>query len=400
VESTSDSGVKGNADSENPAMPADGSKVAFRSLATNLTTGDTDTNFDEYVKDLATGHVSLISTSDSGVKGNGDNANPVFSADGTKVAFRSSSTNLDPADTDTTFDIYVKTLATGDITLASTSSSGVKGNKGSYNPFLSADGKIVAFRSYSTNLDPGDTDKILDVYVKNLVTGHLTLASTSSAGVKGNGASGNPALSADGTKVAFYSSATNLVPGDMDSIPDVYVKDLVTGQLTLASTSDTGVKGNGQSILPYLSPDGTQVVFSSEANNLDPADRNRIMDVYSKNLVTGNITLVSTSSTGVNGNGPSVNPYLSADGTKVAFTSRSTNLDPMDKDALEDIYMKNLTTGTLTLLSTSSAGVKGNADSLNPAMSGDGSLVAFYSGATNLDPADTDPILDIYVKAI
>ena len=160
------------------------------------------------------------------------------------------------------------------------------------------------------------------------------------------------------------------------------------------------MKGNGSSILPYLSPDGTQVVFSSAANNLDSADRNHISDVYSKNLVTGDITLVSTSSAGVSGNGPSDNPYLSSDGTKVVFTSAATNLDSMDTDPFEDIYMKDLTTGTLTLLSTSSAGVKGNADSLNPAMSADGSLVVFYSGATNLDPADTDSILDVYVKAI
>ncbi len=135
--STSDSGEKGNGSSENPALPAAGDKVAFRSAATNLDPEDTDSQYDEYVKELSTGELTLISTSDGGVKSNGFCANPVFSADGSRVAFRSGATNLDPIDTDTEFDIFVKQLATGNITVASTNDAGVKANGSSYNPFLS-----------------------------------------------------------------------------------------------------------------------------------------------------------------------------------------------------------------------------------------------------------------------
>ncbi|MBA3552967.1 MAG: PD40 domain-containing protein, partial [Actinobacteria bacterium] len=215
--SASKASGKGNGTSENPAMPADASMVAFKSNATNLDPNDTDPESDEYVKDLESGALTLISTSDQGIKSNGYCANPVFSADGRYVAFRSGATNLDPLDPDTTFDIYVKNLATGDIYLASTSSPDpetgevVKGNTSSFNPYLSAAGTRIAFRSYSTNLHPEDTDFLSDVYVKDLNTGETRLASTSDGkgpndGVKGNGPSGNPALSADGTKVAFYSS--------------------------------------------------------------------------------------------------------------------------------------------------------------------------------------------------
>src|ERR671919_600361 len=149
--------------------------------------------------------------------------------------------------------------APGDITLVSTSDAGVKGNSESSQASTSADGSKVAFSSQATNLDTADTDAVPDVYVKNLVTGDITLASTSDAGVKGNGGSLAPFLSADGTKVAFYSRATNLDPADTDGILDVYVKDLLTGDITLASTSDAGVKGNNQSGVPSLSADRTKV---------------------------------------------------------------------------------------------------------------------------------------------
>lgn len=398
VVSTSDEGVKGNGESSNPAMPADGSKLAFHTGSTNLDPADTDPLFDEYVKDLETGDITLISTSDTGVKANGESWFPVFSADGSKVAFRSGATNLDPADTDSRWDVYAKELATGDIQLGSTSDTGEKSNGSAFNPFLSGDGSILAFRSSATNLDPGDTDNKWDAYVKNLTTGDIRLVSTSDAGVKGNESSGNPGLTLDGSVVVFYSGATNLDPADTDEVPDIYVKDLTTGDLRLVSTSDEGIKGNDGSILPFILPDGSKVVFSSRATNLDPADPDDIQDIFLKNLITGETTLVSTSSTGEKANGDSGNPYPTADGSFLAFTSQATNLHPADTDPLEDVYLKDLRTGEVRLLSTTDDGVKGNGHSQNPALAADGTRVAFHSEATNLDPADGDAILDIYAK--
>jgi uncharacterized repeat protein (TIGR01451 family) len=399
--STSDESIKGNGLSENPAIPVDASKVAFRSEAANLDPMDSDRISDEYVKDVVTGDLTLVSTSGSGnQKSNGYSANPVFSADGTTVAFRSAATNLVIEDTDTVPDIYVKSLMTGEILLASTSDSGVKGNNGSYNPFLSEDGTKVAFRSAAKNLDPLDLDAKQDVYVKDVTTGDITLASVSRSNKKGNGSSGNPALSADGTKVAFYSDSTNLASADQDSTPDIFVKDLTTGVIVLASTSSAGVKGNGKSVLPYLSSDGTKVAFISTATNLHPGDTDIENDVYLKDLVTGELMLVSVTEKGRKGNAHSESPYLSGDATRVAFRTGSTNLDPGDTDALQDIYVKDLSTGDVILVSTSSEGIKGNGVSGNPALSADGSLVAFYSASTNLHPEDGDTLHDIYLKAI
>jgi Tol biopolymer transport system component len=251
--SASKAGVKANDESLTRAISSNGNFVAFSTVATNLDSRDTDLDRDVYVKDLTTGEVVLASTSAGGVKGNGASDFPSFSADGTKVAFSSTSTNLSPQ---ASAGIFVKDLTTGQIVLASTSVTG-RPDFGIF-PSLSADAGRVAFQSESTVLHPGDTDELTDVYVKDLRTGDLVLASTSDAGVKGVGGlfgSRRPLLSADGTRVGFLSDDVNLDPADRDEVADSYVKDLATGDLTLISTSDTGVKGNDVSGRPTLSAD-------------------------------------------------------------------------------------------------------------------------------------------------
>ena len=403
--SISTTGTLSNLYSYGASLSADGTKVAFSSDATNLDPADTDIEYDVYVKDLATGTLTLASTSATGIKGNGYSSEASLSADGTKVAFRSSATNLDPGDIDDVYDVYVKDLVTGALTLASTPITGTKGDRSSWWPSLSADGTQVAFYSAATNLDPGDTDDVYDVYVKDLVTGALTLASTATTGPKSNGYSYAPSLSADGTKVAFHSTATNLDPDDPDDVYDVYVKDLVTGTLTLASATstdtDTDTKGNGYSFEPSLSADGTTVAFHTGASNLDPADTDDVQDVYVKDLVTGSLTLASTSATGSKGNGSSHEPSLSADGTRVAFHTDAANLDPGDIDASSDVYVKDLATGTLTLASTSSTGAKSVYASFGPSLSADGTTVAFLSYADNFHPSAADgAVHHVYVKEL
>jgi hypothetical protein len=402
--STSDTGVKGNAPSFSTSLSADGTNVAFYSHSTNLDPADTDSEDDVYVKNLATGDIALASTSDAGTKGNGGSFAGPLSADGTKVAFSSFATNLDASDTDSIRDTYVKNLATGDITLASTSDAGIKANSGSSPGRLSADGSKVVFESSATNLDPADSDGLFDVYVKNLATGDVTLASTSDTGTKGNGnSSPGGGVSGDGAIVGVTSSSTNLDPADSDGLFDVYVKNLATGDVTLASTSDTGTKGNGTSFAGGVSGDGTKVAFLSFSTNLDPADTDSFGDYYVKDLATGDLALVSTSDAGVKANfGITGGGPLSADATKVAFISSSTNLDPADTDGLRDVYVKDLVTGDIMLVSTSDDGLKANNESLDaPTLSADGTKAAFRSLATNLDPADTDVgISDIYVKTL
>ena len=76
---------------------------------------------------------------------------------------------------------------------------------------------------------------------------HLTdfnIVSTSASGAQGNSASVNPSASADGTKIAFRSFASNLVPGDTNQVADLFVKNTVTGQIIRANTSSSGAQSN------------------------------------------------------------------------------------------------------------------------------------------------------------
>lgn len=332
--SASATGEKGNSRSSLAAISADGNRVAFASGATNLHPSGSNGLM---VKDLTTGEVLFVASSGE---------YPVLSADGTRVAFQTSTPGLDPRDNDETSDVYVKDLATGELFLASTSTDGIKANgdffKGSGGAALSGDGTKVGFASGATNLHPEDPDDDADVYVKDLATGELTLVSTSADGVKADGQSFSPSLSADGSVVALRSYASNLVPGFSGARGQVFVKDLTTGVIRPASVSLSGGGVDWGAADPSLSADGTRVAFNSSGTNVHPADTDRFSDVFVRDLTTDTTEIASVSSSRVKGNGTSYQISLAANGSAVAFRSDSTNLDPRDPDSVPDVYVKEL----------------------------------------------------------
>jgi Tol biopolymer transport system component len=342
-----------------------------------------------------------------GPAGNGPSLFPSVSADGRLVAFRSEATNLVPDDTDTERDIFVRDRQSGQVTLVSRASgaTGVKGNRASFNPRISADGRFVAFRSNANNLVPEDTDELEDIYVRDLQTNQTILVSRASTAVgpKGNGGSFNPSISADGRRVAFRSEATNLSPEDPDAIPDIYVRDLQSNETILVSRASgpTGAKGAGISEFPMISGDGSRVAFRSESPNLHPDDPDVIEDIFLRDLNAGTTELISRAAgAGPKGNARSTFVSLSANGNTVAFDSLSTNLHPDDVDPAADVFARDVSSGALELISRAdgAVGAKGDRGSAEPAVSTDGSVIAFHSVATNLDPADPDLELDVFVR--
>jgi Tol biopolymer transport system component len=285
--SVSAKGGAGNGNSFSPSFSPDGSQVVFASRAANLVAGDTNGQADIFVKTLATGAVQRVSTNAGGVAANDDCYAPTFSPDGTKIAFSSDASNLVPGDTNKTFDIFVKTLASGAIERVSTSTAGVQGNGSSEEAVFSPDGTRIAFQSAATNLVPRDSNAQIDVFVKTFSTGALTRVSANAKGVQGDGASTAPVFSPDSTKVAFQSSATNLVTGDINAVADVFAKTLATGAIERLSTDADGDQGNGDSAAPAFSADGTRIAFASSAANLIPGDTNRVADVFVKELTEG-----------------------------------------------------------------------------------------------------------------
>jgi Tol biopolymer transport system component len=406
-------GAKANGSTGNTSISADGRFVAFQSSATNLSPADGDTTVDIFVRDRRTGANTLVSraTGATGAKGNQTSDDPAISADGRWVAFRSRATTLDPADADDNADIYVRDLVANKTTLVSraTGAAGVKSDFGGDNPTISGDGRMVSFVSQATNIDPADTHSAHDVYVRDVVANTTSLVSRAAGanGAKGNGGGGSGAISADGRRVAFISTSTNIHPADTDTWEDVYVRDLVANTLTLASRGNgvSGTKANDMSFLDRraLSADGTRVAFATFATNLHPFDADAVSDVYVRDLVAGTTTL-ATRTSGPHGGkalGPTYQAAISADGRRVAFTS-AANLDPADTDGFRDVYVRDLVADTTVLASraTGASGAKGSDDTNGPpSLSGDGRYVSFGTFA-RLDPADQDDAIDSYVRTL
>jgi Tol biopolymer transport system component len=403
-----------------PALSGNGRFVAFDSLADNLVPGDTNGVDDVFVRDRTAGTTTRVSVSSAGGQGNGASGWASISGDGRYVAFQSDATNLVPGDSNGATDIFVHDMVTGKTTRVSVSSAGALANRASFAPAISADGSAVAFSSNATNLVPGGTSKFSsEVYVHSLVTGKTTLVSVSSSGVPGNQFSAGPAISGDGTIVAFTSFASNLVPGITNDADNVFVHNLKTGKTINVSVSSSGVQGNGNSYTPAISGDGNVVAFSSEATNLVPGDTQplTVTDVFVHTVSTGITQRISVSTTGGQANGATAGPdvtvrggsdfgpSISADGTLVAFDSIASDLVPGDTNECTltgvaqftlypgecpDVFVRDLVTGVTQRVSVSSTGGQSNDTSEDPAISGDGSTVAFFSLASNLGPVDTN----------
>ncbi len=403
--STTSSGLGGDHGSGDPVVSPDGTKVVFASDADDLVVGDTNGVTDLFLKDLATGAITRISTDTAGAQANDASAGPVyFSADSSKIIFTSAATNLVAGDTNNRPDVFVKTLSTGVTIRVSTDGAGVQANSGtiSVSASISGDGNLVAFDDNATNLVGVDTNGAKDVFVKNLTSGAVVLASTDSGGTQGNGTSLQPFLSPDGTKVAFLSSSTNLVAGDTNGFIDVFVKILSgagAGTTTRISTDSAGAQSNGNSVDTRISfsADGTKVVFSSAASNLVAGDTNGVTDVFVKDMVSGVTTLVSTSSAGALGNGSSSLASFSPDGTRVMFTSSASNLVTGDTNGSTDVFVKNLTTGELVRVTTNQEGVEGSGNSAATGAWLNNNKLAFHSSSTNLVINDTGGHQDAFV---
>ncbi len=407
--SVSSTGAQANAGSESPAVSADGRFVAFASYASNLVPGDTDGLVDVFVRDQWTGATARVSVSSTGAQPDGvSSLDTAMSPGGRFVAFVSQASNLVPGDTNGLADVFVRDRWTSTTSRVSVSSTGAQGIGGdSSHPAFSAGGRFVAFSSDASNLVPGDTNGIPDVFLRDRRTGTTRRVSVSSAGVQADGlGSFAPSLSGNGRFVAFSSDASNLVPGDTNGISDVFVRDRWSGTTTRVSVGPGGGQANGEASLdPVLSADGRFVAFVSDASNLVPGDTNGSLDVFVRDRRSGTTRRVSVSSTGAQANGfGSFAPGLSADGRFVAFVSDASNLVPGDTNGISDAFVRDRWTGTTRRVSVSSTGAQTNgfgsfgSNSVAPAISADGRSVAFASDAANLVGGDTNESLDVFVR--
>jgi len=373
--SATSSGTEANGPSSQPDLSGDGRYVVFHTAATNLVPGSVAAGVVVLDRDAHT----FTAVSVAGKNGV-DGQDPSISDDGRYVAFESSSADLASgssggksgsgstsvaiAGTIASY-VYVRDLVKQKTQLVSVNSAGKAGGP-SFDPVISANGRYVAFDT-SAPLVPDDTNGSQDVYVRDLQAGTTTRVSVTSGGGQGPGNYFDPSISSDGRYVAFDAN-TPLVPEDTNSVRDVYVHDLLTGQTTRVSVDSAGNQADGHSDVfslgdiqdaglgqagPQISGDGRYVAFTSEATNLVAGDTNsctvpnvtsfpgagQCPDVFLHDLQTGSTTRVSVDSNGGQADGPSSDPAIDADGSAVAFVSAATNLVAGDTNGAADVFV-------------------------------------------------------------
>ena len=318
-----------------------------------------------------------------------DESARVLSADGRYVAFVSLSPVFGPSPVS---QVLRRDLLTGETVIVSRAPgpAGAPADFGADTPVISADGNRVLFRSDATNLHPDDAVADSDLFVRDIATGAVLLASRADG-------SGGPSpvagvqrgrLAPGGGHVVFEATATTLVSGDTNAKRDVFVRDLAAGTTVLASRGDgpAGVLGNGDSRSADISADGTVVAFQTAASNFGDGDATPAADVFVRDLGAGTTRLVSRA-TGVAGpRAGGEAPVLSADGRKVAFSSASVTLG--FDGFTRQVVVRDRTAGTTTLVSRADGeGPAADSGVAPSSISADGDVITFVSDATNLGTA-------------
>jgi Domain of unknown function (DUF4347)/Calx-beta domain/FG-GAP-like repeat/WD40-like Beta Propeller Repeat len=390
------------------ALSDDGQFVVFSSDASNLASGDSNASKDVFRRNLQTGVTTLISNN-AGVAGNGASLNPLISGNGQFVAFDSSAANLSPGDTNSNTDVFVWDGSAATPTLKLISQGAAPANGNSTVKAVSRDGRFVVFSSLASNLVAGVTDSnnAEDIFIWDRTTSSLRMVSQN-GNVAANGASSDAVISGDGKFVVFTSNATNLVTGvtDGNAATDVFIFDTTTGVVALVSGVGN-VTGNGSSSAPTISDDGQVIGFVSSATNLVPsqADTNGSTDIFVRR--SGGFELVSVNAAGTAAGLPPAGsfgesarqPVVSGDGKFISFVSNATDLTANDANGADlDVFLRDLTLNTTTLVSAKPDGQSSPGRSDNPVISSDGRFVLFTSAATGLDTRDTNGnIQDVFL---
>ncbi len=390
-------------DSPQGAISGNGQYVVFTSRATNLIPNAFTQVFR---KDLSTGITVLVSKDSLGNPAVGECANPRTSSNGQYVCF-STDAQLVLGDMNTTRDVYRIDVTTGDVLQVSVATGGAQADATSDSSSMSPDGKFIAFRSLSTSLVLGASGS--QVYKRDVIGNSTTLASmidgSSTPGAGNQSGISQTSISSDGRYVGF-ATVDALVPTDTNNFFDVYVRDTSGTETTSRiSVAINGNQGNDHSMTCSMSDDGRYVTFVSNQGFVN-GDNNGTSDVFMRDTVANTMTRMSVTTDnkqatgGASGHdfGGGYGARISGDGLRVVFQSLATNLFKGDNNGTYDVFVRNRSNNTTTLISVSTAGKVGNGASTNPTISYSSGQVAFVSAANNLIPSgqDSNGFLDVF----
>jgi len=393
-------GTGGNNHTNNqtaPSISADGTKVVFSTQATNLIGGGT-TGVQVFCYDYTTDTTILLSRNSAGTSANNASQYPTISADGTRVAFQSLATDLVGAPASGGFfNIFVCNAdGTGTIRLV-TAGVGTGVNGQTRTPSISADGTKIAFVSQASNLIPTALNGNWQVFVWN-ATGPTTTLVSVGAGAGGNAESANPSISGDGTRIAYDSYATNLVSPVANGVRNVFLWNAGTTTLVSKGIGAGANGGTSASSNPSISRDGSAIAFQSTATNLTAVTPPSHSNIYRYVIAGPTTTLVTAGS-----NGASVTPSISGDGMLIAFSTYANNLvsPPIDNNNfnISNIFVHDVSDSTNLLLSVGD-GARANNNSTFPAISASGNAVSFISLATNLLDAPANGYRNVFLTSL
>ena len=377
------------------SLSANGRYLNFESQASNLVAGDTNAKQDIFVRDLQTNSTQRVSVATDGTQANDDSYMSTISADGRFVAFASSATNLVPGVGGGVVQIYIKDITTGGISLVSVAADGSPANGWCGGPAtVSGDGRYVAFLSQATNLVGGLIGSTNRVFVWDRTTEKTSLASVASDGSPADAGASMPAITGDGRYVAFLTAASNLVPCSTANGQQLFVHDMQLGTTELVSGAPNGVAADA-SAYPNgsiaMTPDGRFAAFASDASNLVSGDGNFGPDIFVRDRSAGTTELISVASDGMQlgGSGPSI----SADGRFVAYAVWAPNLT--GQVIVWDRTMKRAVVYSVGPGSVLAAGAT-TLNTTSVSLSGDGRTLAFLTAATNLVAGDTNGLTDAF----
>ncbi len=317
-----------------------------------------------------------------------------ISTDGRYIAFDSGADNL--ARGATNGGVFVRDTHGGTTAAVSLRTNGTVDDSAD-TPAISGDGRFVAFVSDTKDVVPGGNGKFSQVFLRDRTLGVTTRVSTKTNGNQASDDSDKPSLSRDGRYIAFESDSPGLVAGDFNGWTDVFVRDRVTNTTKRVSLMSTGAEAflGGES--PSISSNGKMVAFVS-FDSLTSNDTNFSPDVYLRNLSANTTTLVSVATNGTIANDASTAPGISGNGRFVVFTSAATNLDGIaDTNAGTDVFVRDLVAGTTQRVSLSSTGGLAHGAAIRPGISSNGRFVSYESTAADAVAGDTNGVPDTFV---
>jgi len=386
----------GDADgwSDMPSITADGRYVAFMSYGSDLVAGDTNSQGDVFLRDRQNGTTELVSVDSNEVQGNGWSFQPFVSSDGRYVAFTSDATNLVSGDGNGTRDVFIRDRQTGTTERVSQDPSGSEFVSDSDAGSITPDGRYVAYESVvAGEFQVFRYDRTIDSTV---------LVSVSSDEVPGDGSSRFPGMTPDGRYIAFTSYAADLtnVVDDPGGSSDIFLRDLddgTTEQISLdANGGDLGAESDVELRVP-ISDDGRYVAFHSGADEIVAGGNTPYLHVAVRDRQTGTNEIVSVNDLGATGDSFSEAPAMSSDGRYVAFFSSADNLVANDTNGSYDVFVRDRIGGTTVRASLDSSNEQSSGYKYRAALSADGAFVAFLA-TDALVPNDTNGFEDIYVR--